>query len=289
MLLQGRSQSCMFTGACSDLFTHVAMLHLCSADSDQSLPARMFSKLLGELNVRVDMSDATPSASEFQRSTSSDSTDTRTTPLSTSPLLQSLEDADRRLPDELTATPQSKGDVIAALQQRIRGLEDALASEAASKATPDTASPSGTPYRTAAASLIQNGVPVIPASTVDLDLSHKILLGRGVYSEVRPTPSHTSFLAHPACRETRAPFKLSLPPYTPLPPAPLGGSATTPLTRACEWPAPQVYQTTMAVAVKALTGRFSQQRLQLFRREAEALQLVQARPAPSAQQQGEVC
>jgi hypothetical protein len=45
----------------------------------------------------------------------------------------------------------------------------------------------------------------------------------------------------------------------------------------------------MAVAVKALTGRFSQQRLQLFRREAEALQLVQARPAPAAQQQSQAC
>ena len=186
MLLQGRSQSCMFTGACSDLFTHVAMLHLCSADPDQSLPARMFSKLSGELKVRVDVSDSTSPPNEFQRSSSSDSTDRRVSPLSTSPLLQCLENADRQMPEELTATPQAKGDVVTALQQRIRSLEEALASEAARKPTSNPASPSGTPYRTAAASLIQNGVPVIPASTVDLDLSRKPLLGRGVYSEVRP-------------------------------------------------------------------------------------------------------
>ncbi len=108
--------------------------------------------------------------------------------MSTSPLLQCLENADRQMPEELTATPQAKGDVVAALQQRIRSLEEALASEAARKPTSNPASLSGTPYRTAAASLIQNGVPVIPASTVDLDLSRKPLLGRGVYSEVLPAP-----------------------------------------------------------------------------------------------------
>jgi hypothetical protein len=197
MLLQSRSQSCKFTGACSDLFTHIAMLHLCSAEPDQSLPARMFRKLLGELRVKVDISDAAPSASEFQQSASSDSTDTRASPLSTSPLLQCLDDADRPLQEELTVTLQTRGDEIAALQQRIRSLEEALASESARKPATDPASPSGTPYRTAAASLIQNGVPVIPASTVDLDLSRKPLLGRGVYSEVQPTLTRSFTRAAP--------------------------------------------------------------------------------------------
>ncbi len=94
---------------------------------------------------------------------------------------------------------QTKDDEIAALQERIRNLEDALASVASETArisTPNPASPSGTPYRTAAASLIQNGVPVIPASAVDLDLTRKPLLGRGVYSEVSPH-SHALFSFQP--------------------------------------------------------------------------------------------
>ena len=188
MLLQGRSQSCMFTGACSNLFTDIAMLHLCSADPEQSLPARKFRKLLGEL--RLDISDV----SEFQQSASTDSTDA--SPLSTSPLLQCLDDLESHLPEELTAAFQAKADEVAALQQRIRSLEEALAIEAARKLTQDPASPSGAPYRTAAASLIQNGVPVIPASAVDLDLSRKPLLGRGVYSEV-PAPPSAPPLAQP--------------------------------------------------------------------------------------------
>jgi hypothetical protein len=206
-LLQGRSQSCMFTGVCSDLFTHVAMLYLCSSDPEQSLPARMFRKLLGELRIKLDISDLTPPASEFQRSASADSTDTRS-PLSTSPLLQCLEDAEKIIPGDLMAA-QTKDDEIAALQERIRNLEDALASvasETARKSTPDPASHSSTPYRTAAASLIQNGVPVIPASAVDLDLSRKPLLGRGVYSEVCPPFSRSPLLAcsHLCCHAMRA-------------------------------------------------------------------------------------
>jgi hypothetical protein len=195
MLLQGRSQSCMFTGVCSDLFTQVAMLHLCSSDLEQSLPARMFRKLLGKLRIKLHISDLTPPASEFQRSCSADSTDTRSS-VSTSPLLQCLEDADEIVPGDLI-----KDDDIAALQERIRNLEHALARvagesrETARKSTPDPASPSGTPYRTAAASLIQNGVPVISASAVDLDLSRKPLLGRGVYSEVCTPLSRSPLLA----------------------------------------------------------------------------------------------
>ena len=230
-LLQGLSQSCVFTGYCSDLFTNIAMLHLCADEPSNSLPTRRFRSLLFEHKLNVDISEMSSSANEFSQETSSNKPAAPASPLTGSPLLQTLDDADRNdyaqslslaaMPSSLSLL-EAKEDEIATLRQRIASLESSLAEAARRPADP--ASPPGGGARTAAASLLQNGVPIVPAGAVDLDFANgpKPLLGRGVYSEV--------------------------------------------------------WQSTMTVAVKALTGRFSQGRLQLFRQEAEALQLVQGAP-----------
>lgn len=192
-LLQGLSQSCVFTGLCSELFTDVAMIHLCSQEPEHSLPTKLFRELLRVHNFKLDVSE-TPKHESHSRN-SSTSTGVVTTPLSISPLLRTLDeiqDADRnpeRIPDSVRPLLASKDEEIAALRHKLTGLEASLAlhaAEAARRPPPEAYSPPSGGSRTAAASLLQTGVPIIPASAVDLDFARggKPLLGRGVYAEV---------------------------------------------------------------------------------------------------------
>jgi serine/threonine protein kinase len=226
--------SCVFKGICSDIFTDVAMRHLCAPNPEQSFPRKQLQHMLDEHQFELNFLNRINSPTEYLGNISGVSydssiqgqgseTEPQGSPSTGSPLLQTLEETERILIQKIMATLKAKEGENSILQRKIKSLQESLVAATESRKPIQSDSPN-TPSKTAAASLIQNGVQIISASLIDLDFSSdtKVLLGRGVYSDV--------------------------------------------------------YESTMTVAVKVITGRFNQQRLQHFRKEAEALQLVQGSP-----------